>query len=175
MGEIKSTLDLVMERTRHLSLSAEEKEEQRREDFAKRLQGFLQQYADGALNTDALWDRMAALETETGVTDRKLSVTAVIQRIDPDRDNARWRALLDRLVPDLGPRLQEILAAYKEDRAALWQTGQEQVRDRLAREHAITGSAVVPNPRRDPAMQQYLKSLGNETTDKIARLMQEMV
>ena len=175
MGEIKSTLDLVMERTRHLSLSAEEKEEQQREDFAKRLQGFLQQYADGALTTDALWDRMAALEAETGVSDRKLSVAAVIQRIDPGHDNGRWRVLLDRLAPDMGPRLQEILAAYNKDRAALWQTGQEQIRDRLARERAITGSAVVPNPRRDPALQNHLTALGNETTTKIARLMQQMV
>ena len=42
MAEIKSTLDLVMERTRHLSQSTAEKEAQRRGDFEKRLQGLLQ-------------------------------------------------------------------------------------------------------------------------------------
>ena len=174
MGEIKSTLDLVMERTRHLSLSAEEKEAQRREDFGKRLQGLLQQYADGAMPMDELQDRMAALGKETGVTGNKLAVLAVLHRIDPDQDNDRWLAFLEHLAPDVGRPLFVILGAYKEDQAVLLQTGQKQLRDRLSRDHGITGSAVVPNPHRDPATQKHLAALRNETTEKIEKLLQEM-
>ena len=39
MTEIKSTLDLVMEKTRHLILSDEEKQEQKENEFKKKLKG----------------------------------------------------------------------------------------------------------------------------------------
>jgi len=171
MGEIKSTLDLVMERTRHLSLSAEEKEEQRREEFEKRLQGVLQQYADDAVSMDEFRNRLADLQKETGITHQKMAVDAVLRRIDPDQQNDRWLALLDDLAPDIGRPLEDILAAHQKDRVALMQAGQEQVWDRLARDHGITGSAVVPNPGQDPAVQGDLATLKDATAAKIEALM----
>jgi len=170
MGEIKSTLDLVMERTRHLSLSAEEKEEQRREEFEKRLQGLLQTYADDAVSMDEFRDRLAALQKETGSTDQKMAVDAVTRRIDPDQDNDRWLALLDDLAPDIGRPLEEILATHRQDRAAVLQDGREQARDRLARENGITGSAVVPNSGQAPAVQETLAALKKATAAKIEAL-----
>jgi len=175
MGEIKSTLDLVMERTRHLSLSAEEKEAQQREDFAKRLQGLLQQYADGAIYEDELRDRMAALETETGIRGRMLAVEAVAHRIDPGHDNELWLALLEHLAPGIDRPLQDILAAFEAEQTVLLQTGQEQFGNRLARDHDIAGTAVVPNPRRDPATQNKLTALWNETKEKIEKQVQAVV
>jgi len=173
MGEIKSTLDLVMERTRHLALSEEEKEAHQREDFAKRLQGLLQQYADGAMAVDELRDRMAALEAAAGISGHKLSVEAVGRRIDPGHDNERWLALLEHLAPGIGRPLQDILAAFEADQAALLQTGQEQFGDRLARDHGIAGTAVVPNPRKDPAIQKHLRALKDDTADQVERLVQK--
>ena len=54
MGEIKSTLDLVMEKTRHLTLSQEEKEEQKHIEVDKRLKGLLQKYQDNLLKKEQL-------------------------------------------------------------------------------------------------------------------------
>ena len=170
MGEIKSTLDLVMERTRHLSLSAEEKEEQQRQDFEKKLQGFLQQYADEAMSMDGLRERITALEKETGVAGHELSVEAVLRRIDPDRDNHRWMVVLEHLAPDVCRPLKKILEAYGKEQAALLQTGRRLLGDRLAREDGITGSAVVPNPRKDPANQKKLTDLLHLTRTKIEAL-----
>ncbi len=46
MGEIKSTLDLVMDKTRHLTLSDEEKQEQKEKEFKKNLKGPTQKFQD---------------------------------------------------------------------------------------------------------------------------------
>jgi hypothetical protein len=171
MGEIKSTLDLVMERTRHLSLSAAEKEEQRREDFEKRLQGLLQQYADEAMSMDGLCERIAALEKETGIAGHELSVEAVMRRIEPDLNNDRWMVVLAHLAPDICHPLEEILETYGKEQAALLQTGRQLLVDRLAREDEITGSAVVPNPRKDPANRKKLADLQHLTRTKIEALV----
>ena len=49
MGEIKSTLDLVMERTRNLTLSDEEKQAHKQMAIASRIKGLLQKMLDGML------------------------------------------------------------------------------------------------------------------------------
>lgn len=108
-----------MEPTRHLSISAEEKADQRREAFEKRLKGLLQQYADDALNVYALQDRITTLQTEMKLTDREIVVEAVFDRIDPDRDNQRWLDFLSKLTPSTGEPLQETLTAHREQKADL--------------------------------------------------------
>lgn len=170
MGEIKSTLDLVMERTRHLSLSAEEKETQRRDAFAKRLQGLLQQYADDALSVDEVRKRIADLQSEIDISGPELPAEAVIQRVDPDGDNDGWLALLEHLAPGVYRPLGEILEAYKGKQAALLDSGRQLLADRLAREDGITGSAVAPNPHKDAASRKKLTDLQQVTRTKIAAL-----
>ena len=50
MAEIKSTLDLVMEKTRHLTLSDEEKQEQKENEFKIKLKGPAQKFQDQTIN-----------------------------------------------------------------------------------------------------------------------------
>jgi len=62
MGEIKSTLDLVMEKTRHLTLSAEEKIDREKEEAKKGLNGFLQKYKDNVINLEELTKELRAFK-----------------------------------------------------------------------------------------------------------------
>ena len=52
MAEIKSTLDLVMEKTKNLSLSSEERQAQKSKEIESRLRGLLQKFKDQALSAD---------------------------------------------------------------------------------------------------------------------------
>ena len=54
MGEVKSTLDLVMEKTKNLNLSNEEREEQKNKEIKNRLRGLVQKFQDAVLSTDNL-------------------------------------------------------------------------------------------------------------------------
>jgi hypothetical protein len=54
MGEIKSTLDLVMEKTKDLTLSSEEKKAQKQKEIENRIKGLLQKYQDGFLSKSEL-------------------------------------------------------------------------------------------------------------------------
>ena len=54
MAEIKSTLDLVMEKTKNLSLSDEERQGQKNKEIESRICGLLQKFNDQALNIDNL-------------------------------------------------------------------------------------------------------------------------
>jgi hypothetical protein len=61
MAEIKSTLDLVLEKTKHLKLSAEEKAEMQMQDFLKKVPGYVIQILDLSLMPEQLLDKIKAL------------------------------------------------------------------------------------------------------------------
>ncbi len=173
MGEIKSTLDLVMERTRHLSLSDEERQRQQAEAFEKRLQGLLQLYADGALTVDEAGERITALQSEMKTVDRRLLMAAIGRRIDTERDNAHWLALVEHAAPALQEPLAALLEGHRRQASDLLTSSGRDELDRLAREHAISGTAVRYNPGNDPACRERLAALGEETRDGIEALMDQ--
>ncbi len=46
MAEIKSTIDLIMERTRNLTMTEEEKEELRNKELTEKAKGWVVRYLD---------------------------------------------------------------------------------------------------------------------------------
>lgn len=174
MGEIKSTLDLVMEKTRHMTLSAEEKARQQKADFEKRLQGLLQQYEDQVLSTDELRKRIEQLQAELKVYERQLVAEAVLMRIDPDSISERQLDMVSSLVPSARIILQKILESHREKHAEFFQAGKQLLLDKLAGQHGIKGSAVLPNIEKDPLTRQHLIFLQHETQKKIKELSKQI-
>ena len=173
MGEIKSTLDLVMARTRHLSMTAEEKRSQQQAEFEKRLKGLLQQYADGTLTVEKTGERFTVLQSEMQTKDLKMLLIAVLRRIDPDRDNIRWLDLLAQEAPALCPPLQAILENYRRQSDDLMTSAGKEQLDRLARDHDISGTAVRCNPDHDPACRERLVALGEKARVQLEALVDQ--
>ncbi len=167
MGEIKSTLDLVMERTRHLSLSEEEKQQQQHLQFEKRLAGLMQQVADQKLTGESIWERIGQLEQELKIADKKLIYNEIISRINPDRDNQIWLQLIVRLKPSAGQALEEQLIAYQRQKTDILQTARKRQQEQLAQTHGIMGTAVAANPHKDPACRKALADLRKKTQDSL--------
>jgi len=172
MGEIKSTLDLVLERTRHLSLSPEERAQQQRDELEKRLQGLLQQYEDGAFAVDVLVKRIGALQAELNVDDAHLVIAGIAKRLDPDQDNQARLTLLSTLAPALASPIATALAAHRERQAGIRQEGEARARAYLVQTHEIQGSAVIANPEKDPQCLAALAGLRQETAAQIAAIAQ---
>lgn len=170
MGEIKSTLDLVMEKTRNMTLSPEEKARQQRTDFEKRLQAALQQYSDNILTAESFKERVAQLRTEFGVADDGPVAAAVFKSIDPDEDNNRWLALIESLAPSSFDPLREILTAYREQADNLIKAAESRQTDLLAEHYGVHGSAVIPNAEKDIAYRESRASLKKDAKAKIEAL-----
>ena len=173
MAEIKSTLDLVMERTKHLTMTAEEKAGQHREDFEKKLQGLLQQYADKTLVIDDLMEQVAELQADLGIDDPMLVASSVGQRIQPELDNAHWLALINQLAPAAAKPLEQALAEYREKFALLVRKSEQHHLESLAREDGIQGPAVMPNLNKDVLYREGLSTLENETRVRIDQALQQ--
>jgi len=167
MGEIKSTLDLVMERTQNMSLSDEEKARQQRDEYEKRLQGLLQKYADGGYGLDRLQAEIGRLQQSMRFNDQTALRNAVRRRIEPDGNPGRWLDLMARLAPEISRSLADILKTYRTRRDECIETAERRLRRRLIQAHGIAGSAVSPNPRKDRRCRDDLSALRREAEDRL--------
>lgn len=145
MGEIKSTLDLVLEKTRHLSQTDEEKQAQKQKDIANRLNGLLQQYQDRMLSLTQLQRAYEKLKTEFNLTEHTALADRVIRRLDPDQDNRALFELLKHCCQLDYSGLAEVIHNYQAECREASHNRMEPIKERLARDYHISGSAVVPN------------------------------
>ncbi|MBW2409050.1 MAG: hypothetical protein JRF72_04565 [Deltaproteobacteria bacterium] len=151
MGEIKSTLDLVMEKTKHLSLSDEEKQNQKKAELEKRVNGLLQKYQDQVLSMDQLHGEYARLKQELSLPDDSFLVNQALTKIDLTGDNRHLLELLKQFCGSGTGRIETILNEFQDEFNSAASYRLVELREDLARQHAISGSAVVPNLQADDA------------------------
>lgn len=144
MAEIKSTLDLVLERTKNLAMTAEEKEDFHRREREEQLRGGAVKFLNGLLDLKSLKKEVDRIGKGREQEVRAFLKEQVLEEIDPAGDNSRAYLLLEKL---LGIKKDPFVAASK---AFLVKMDAEQPeflrRARLRlEEQGISGSAVSPD------------------------------
>ena len=167
MGEIKSTLELVLKKTRHLSQTDQEKQVQKQKDIAKRFNGLLQQYQDRVLSLTQLQRAYENLKTEFNLTDHTVLADRVIRRLDPDLDNRELFDVLDHCCQLDYAGLARVIDSYRADWRQITHNRIAPIKERLAREYHISGSAVVPNLASDEKWHIETQKLRSEYQEKI--------
>jgi len=175
MGEIKSTLDLVMEKTKHLSLSSEEKQTQEQAEIKKRINGLLQKYQDQILAGDDLTAEIEKLKKEFSLSDDAPVVSQLLDRLDLEKDNHQLLVLLNTYCSKDLETVESVLNEFKDELSAAASYRMVQLREDLAQKHSMSGSAVVPNLQADDTWQaeaaeirSKFKAMLQEAKDKIS-------
>ena len=151
MGEIKSTLDLVMEKTKNLSLSDEERQGQKNKEIESRIRGLLQKFNDQALSVDKLRSEYQKLQKDYDLSQNAPLIKEICRQIELGKDNHTSFELLARFkvadIEGITSVLHEfdgVIDAAARERSKILQA-------KLAEEHFISGPAVVPNLEADKA------------------------
>ena len=145
MGEIKSTLDLVMEKTKHLSLSKAEKETQQKIETKKTLKGLVQKFNGQLLKPEMFIKELAALEKKYRMTDRKILVDEIFDQIDLEQENTQLLILLRDVCRKDTTGLESVLEDFANEITGAKDNRSEEIKRYLSDKHAISGSAVLPN------------------------------
>ena len=175
MGEIKSTLDLVMEKTKNLNLSNEEKQEHQTKEIAGRLRGLLQKFKDQLITMEQFNSEYRILSKEYNLAgaQNKHLIKEVCGQIKLGQDN---QMLFDLLSQYTDSSLEGIISVIKNFNKELEAAAGQQtktLKGELAKTHFISGSAIVPNLERAPAWRQkageieaqYIRLLEAEKTN----------
>ena len=167
MGEIKSTLDLVMQKTRHMTLSREERQAQKEEDIRKSLRGLIQKYTDDLLRKEQFLKAFERLETLEDRSNRQLLLEECLDRIEIGRD---CKALLEVL--DFGCRvdtraLADRLNGHEAKRQAAETERKGELKDMLENQWKISGSAVDPNLDSDSVFENTMHDLNDDYGERL--------
>jgi len=158
MGEIKSTLDLVMERTKNMVLSKDEKQSQEVKTARKRFNGALQKHLDGVLPLKDLQQTLGDLEQKPNIEARTLR-NVLMEKIDLDALQGPLPYLLHTLFGSRIEGLKQLEQQYADEIQSEAEQHTSRLRRELEQDHQIAGSAVLPNPEADPQWIQEQKKI----------------
>ena len=158
MGEIKSTLDLVFEKTRNLTLSDEEKLSLAHEKLDKKVQGLCNRYLDNFFPVSRLKHEMEKIANN----DRKLAYSFLkkylFSRFDLDSDNSLIVSALNEIADCGITSLNNLQKEYNSEKEGTKKAVTEKSLMTL-KESGVSGSAVVPNLDNIPEWNEFLKTL----------------
>ena len=146
MAEIKSTLDLVMEKTKNLSLSVEERKGQKNKEIGSRIRGLLNKFQDEAISFDRFNSEYQVLKKEYCLkgTGNAHLIKEICDQIDLTKDNQTLIDLLAKLKVTDFEGLTSVLQEFQTARATAARERRKILKEQLAKSHFISGSAVVP-------------------------------
>ena len=164
MAEIKSTLELAMERTRHLTMTEEDKRKHAAREFKEAVNRLALRFLDGQIDLDRFQAEFSRLQP--GLFGKAEAAAEIGRRIDPAADNS---LVLDLIKHGLGYDISGIEAILKKFRETL-HSEDRQAADRIRvglLNKGISGSAVIPNleadkdraTRREEILEAYREEL----------------
>jgi hypothetical protein len=166
LGEIKSTLDLVFEKTRNLTLSDEEKLSLAREKLDKKVQGLCNRYLDNFFPLNRLKDEMEKIAS----TDRELAYSCLkkflLSRFDLDGNNSLIMSALGEIARWDITSLKNLQKEYNAEKEGTKKAFAEKSLLAL-KESGVSGSAVVPNLDNISEWNEFLKTLRKRYQERL--------
>jgi len=168
MGEIKSTLDIIMEKTKGLTMTKEEKERFRKKEAEGKVRGLLQRFLDGFIDSGRLKNEMGDLGNKHYGMITEALLRECMGRMAPGADNTKLLDALENAMGlDIGP-IQKILRDYNLDREQQKMDRQQVIQKKLE-DSGISGTAVIPNINADQDWIRYLSEMKKGFHEKIEK------
>lgn len=144
MAEIKSTLDIIMERTKNLTMTDDEKASFRRKEAEGKVKGWIQKYQDGAIGLDKLRSYFKKEQTEYPEI-RHILKSQLIGCLRLGGDNEKFLDLFEKVLAISTDAIRNTIHSLEREMNLLRAKWIESL-GRELKKRKISGSAVVPNP-----------------------------
>jgi uncharacterized membrane protein YgaE (UPF0421/DUF939 family) len=158
MAEIKSTLDLIMEKTKNLTMSDEEKRAFKKKELAGKVRTLVQRTLDGLITEERFEEEVSNLRLESGNESllKRTLLEELIGRFDLGQEHEPLVNLLNRSIKADKESLHSILRKAEEEARSLREERREILRKRLEK-RGIAGSAVTANPGADTEFKEAMR------------------
>ena len=166
MAEIRSTLDIIMEKAKNLTVTDEDKKSFAEKEVQGRIRGLFQKYLDGILSIQQLKAEMASFDEEQQPAAKKELRAACLTAMTVEGDNQPLFEMLDQLLEcDIEPLLDQIdeFQAQRKKEHSKRSKAEIQTLKGLG----VSGSAVIPNLRANPSWRSYLSHMEDRFQEKL--------
>ena len=166
MAEIKSTLDIIMEKAKKFSVTEEEKQGFKRQELEGKIKGLVQKALDGILDSERFEVELLALQAkEKDLVDQILK-EEVVARIELGANNELLLKLLENIAGLASTAIRKVLAEF-EKKAEMQQESRRKALVYDLKKKGISGSAVLPNLDADPEWLRARSEVTRQLKDEI--------
>ena len=170
MAEIKSTLELAMERTKKMSISEDEKEAIRRKEIVQKATGMFHRYLQDHMSLDEVVKEIERMEDKAGTTIREYLCSKWIDAVSVDLENEKFLRGIESLkggrADDARQRLESLRSDYEKEKDQARQKIGARLEEALRRE-GVHGSAVVPHIEGSREWKERIGAVENAFKEKI--------
>jgi hypothetical protein len=166
MAEIKSTMDIIMEKAKKLSVTEEEKKGFRRQELEGKIKGLVQKTLDGILDSGKFSDEVAALQAKDKDLGGQILEEEIVARIELGANNEVLLKMLKSTAGLAWAAVEKVLADFGKKADKQKDSRTKIVLDGF-RKKEISGSAVLPNLDADPEWLRVRSELRMELQERI--------
>ena len=167
MGEIRSTMDIIMEKTKNMTMSEEEKAEFNRKALQVKVKGLVQKFLDDLIPLPSIRLEMESEKKKHPAQAEELLKGELMERLEPESNNEKVFQLLEEILGiDTNP-FKRVMTEFQEKVTKERALKVEGLRKKLA-EREISGPAVVPNPDLDENWSQFYKESKGACKEQLA-------
>jgi len=147
VGEIKSTLELAMERTKKFAVSEKEKEEMKQKEVLQKATSLFHRYRERHLPLSEIMKEIERMEKKTATTVKEFLLSQWIDALSLSDDDERIlkgiESLKQRNINEVKEKFYSLLSQYHEEKEKVKEEATIQFTEAL-RKDGIYGSAVEP-------------------------------
>ena len=177
MAEIKSTLELVMERSKKIGISEKEKEEIKRKEIGQKVNVLSHRYREGNLPLNEILREMEKLDEKTQTIIKEALVSQWIDGLSLKDEDERLlkgiESLKHRSADQLKKKHYQWLSQYRREKEKVKEKVRAQLTEALKRE-GIYGSAVELNIEASPLWKKEGENLDHLYSTKLEEIKEAL-
>jgi len=170
MAEIKSTLEIIMEKARKFSVTEEEKKGFKRRELEGKIKGLVQKALDGMLGSERFQAEILALQAKDKDQVDQVLKEELVTRLELEENSQELLKMLEYVAGSTSSGVRKVMADFAKKGEK-----QKEIRRKILLESfmkkGVSGSAVVPNLDADPewarARSEIRQQLREEIREKL--------
>jgi hypothetical protein len=177
LSEIKSTLELALERTKKISISEEDREEIKRKETALKVSSLFHRYQEGHLPLDEVLKEIERMDQRTRAMVKETLLSQWIDALSLNGEDERFlrgiAALKGQEMHEVRIKLDHLLSQYRKEREKVEQEMKAQLEEAL-RSEGIYGSAVEPNIEKSEIWKKESEKLDHSYRMKLKEIKEQL-
>jgi hypothetical protein len=173
MAEIKSTLDIIMEKAKKFSVTEEERQGFKRQELEGKIKGLVQKTIDGILDFERFQVEVTALQAKDKDLVDQVLKEELVTRLEGEQNSQELLKMLEYVAGPTSSRVRKVLADFEKKGEK-----QKEIRRKTLLESfkkkGISGSAVLPNLDADPEWLRAHSELERELQKAIREQLESL-
>ncbi len=169
MAEIKSTLDIIMEKAKKFSVTEEEKQGFKRQELEGKIKGLVQKALNGILDSERFQVEVTALQAKDKDLVDQILKDEVVARIEVEVNSETLLKILENTAGSEKIAVKKTLADFAMKTAKQKGSRRKALLEGFKKK-GISGSAVVPNVDGDPEWARFRLEMRRQLQEEIRKI-----